>query len=252
MESQIFTPMFKGIVNCPGDKGASLLSGKNDAGDQLTGVEYINLVREMNTKKGSPQLVQDIARAHAAAVLAHGAHTNGKLARLVSVEGCVHTVGSERVSGSQLMGRLWENVVPLSVMESLPPVELSNHSVCTVQEVRAILGLRNQAYDHITAVTDPYHQARVEATFAEENKAPNTITVSTPEMALSGARLPQSELNFLGALMKAAKPSEEFVKAEAKAESRINGPLHSISRHVERWTGFSPEIFLAERLRKRA
>ncbi len=250
MESRIYAPMFKGIVEAPTPEGAMLLSGKNDAGDPLSGEEYIRLVRQQNTPKGSPQLVQDIARATGAAILAHNVFKQDVDPRLISVEGCAHRVGSEVLSGSEIMGRIWQNIVPGEVMAGLRPPELFDISTCTVEEVRAILALRSNATEAIVPVTDRYHRARVEQTFREEGKNV-PLAVFTPAEAAHQADVTRVMKDFLRELMLAAAPSEKFESTEWWAETLLNGPLHAVSRTTENWTGFSPEITLAHILRKR-
>lgn len=251
----MFAPMFKGIVHAPGPDGAALVTGRNEMGSKLSNEEYLRLVEQSNGR--FPELVQDIARAQAAAILARNTEWHGGRARLVSVEGCRHVVGGETMSGARLMGRIWENVVPSEIVGGLPPPELVSLSLCTVEEIRAILNRRRDNTELVVPITHDYHADRVQRILKEEDPRVYA-SLMTPDDALRQVDAFPETKTFLQRLIRAAEPSAEFRRKEERAERFVNGPLHAVSHWIEQRTkrparvGWNLESWLARKLRIRA
>ncbi len=241
-------PLYKGLVDAEDPASLALITRKDPTtGNAIELDRYVQLVRESN--QHHPELVQDIARATTAALFARFCKQDKQAPILVSVEGCEQRVGGQKMTGARIMESIWHSL-PSDLNDGIP-IRIHEESRCTIQEVRALLRPFCDN-DAILGVTHAYHADRVERIFQEERpKKKNVgITVKTPEKLAGFYAQSGSEIDrFIRDVVNAGAPSEDFVRKEGKME-RILGPLHTVSRTVEKVIGWNLEMWLANRARK--
>jgi len=253
-QREFVAPFFKGLIDNK-DRMAWSVMMKRDCttGQPIEDQAYLELVEAC--KGMVPELIQNVARAASGALLAQNKRDANETRRLISIEGCMQRVGDEMLTGSQVMQKIWENVVPDEIMRDVPPPIVENISYCTVAEVRGILKYIGDS-GILHAVTHSYHKPRVEDVFREEmNTKPggHCIAVWTPEdvVQLSDIRHPYE--HFVRDLVMRSMPPNHEVKREMRLEKWMYRPLHTLSRVGEVLTRgrFNLEQRLASRLRLR-
>jgi hypothetical protein len=201
--------------------------------------------------------MQNVVRAASAALLSHASeYGNGARkgpAHLIAVEGCRHVVGGKSMSGGEIMNSIWQSVMPHDLMASIPAPIIKHESLCTVQEVRAILK-ELDADGQVDAITHDYHLARTEQIFNEEKSQSQTVQMYYPSAANgAGSRLDPSHTFIVSLVNSGGGEEEDISQQEQWGEKWAQGPLHAISRVIERRTRgrVNVEVALAKILRKR-
>lgn len=247
----LVAPFYKGLVHLESKESIALITKRDPVtGNEISDERYIQIVREATTR--ATELVQDIARASAAALLAAHQKQEGVPSRLITVEGCPQIVGGQPMVGADIMESIWSHVVPREVMSVLPSPIIERTSDCTVREVRTILS-HLQGGGTVQGVTHEYHQPRVEKILREEAAHIDQIPdVLTPEQIIKSIGNDQPSHRFIAALVNAGAPSSETVTGEHVKEKLIYEPLHIISRLGEKLTNgtFNLEMFMAKIMRK--
>ena len=242
-KSHVVAPLYKGLVqNLDSDAFALMTKRDPTTGNQMEDDTYIQLMQRQ--RQNAPELVQNVARAAASAVIAHkeGAH-------LICVEGCPQQVGNNALVGSEIMEHIWTGVVPREILQPNQLI-IEDISGCTIEEVRAILQHVDKA-GIIDVVTHEYHLKRTNTLLKEEKEPYQSIAVRTPSSVANGLVDSFPKAEYLRDLIGAGEPTEEFIAKERTME-RILGPLHSISRVLEKGTfgQFNLEMQLAAKMRK--
>lgn len=247
----LIAPFYKGIVYSNSQISLALITKQDpETGNPISDVKYLELVAD--SVRDSIELVQDISRASAAALLSVYRKQNSINSRLITVEGCQQIVGGKPMMGADIMASIWTNVIPRNVMSNLPEPIVECTSNCTVCEARAVLNHIPQG-GSVQAVTHDYHLARVQGILEEEAIAGQEILdVLTPDQIIKLVGVEQPSYRFISDLVKASTPPSELIKIEAEKERLIYHPLHFISRFGEKLTFgmFNLEMFLARRMRK--
>lgn len=247
----LVAPFYQGLVHLESQDSMSLIT-KHDpvTGNEISDESYVKLVREYAAE--ATELVQDIARASAAALLAAHQKRQGSTSRLITVEGCPQIVGGQPMMGADIMESIWRYVVPQEVMSALPAPIIERISECTVREARAILA-HLQDNETVQGVTHSYHQARAHKILREEAKNGQKVNnVLTPEQIIEHIGIKQPSHRFIADLVSAGAPTSKTVQAECRKGALIYTPLHMISRLGERITfgKFNLEMSLAKKMRK--
>jgi hypothetical protein len=248
--SYISAPLFKGIIKSPDNDASIIANGGQDAktGLRMSQHEYVQfLFRERDRY---PQLIQNVARAAASAILAHSSKDQGE-SRLIAVEGCEHVVGNRVFKGGELMEHLWHNVVPKEIMDELPDPEIRSVSTCTVEEVREVLSMRKDLPGQLRFVTHDYHVPRTKKILKEEKAG--GAEVFTPIQTFSQGYMHKSHGDFLKDVIRASEPSPKTVKDEEWKEQWFSGPLHWASHLIEDriFEDLNIEILIAHAMRRK-
>lgn len=241
-------PLYKGLVHAPDARGVALLTREDPTTHApIEPDQYLALVRE--SAGIYPELVQDIARATAAAVMARIAreewHENPVL---VTVEGCSQRVGDKVLTGAAITQAIWKNVVPRELIAGIP-MRIAHTSRCTVEEIRAMLALEPGA-SQVYGVTHDYHRARTRRMLSEEGV--RYQHVYTPEdVVRDHMRTSHPPLLFAQDLMTAAAMPESVLATERRNEHAY-ACLHAVSRLGEQVTRgrWNLEVTLAHALRR--
>lgn len=252
-QKALVAPFYKGLVNDSDPASLALITKKDPTtGADIPDDAYIKLVEKH--KAMAPELVQDVARVSAAAVLAlrnpRGADVHP---RPIFVEGCPQTVGGKTMYGGEIMQSIWENVVPSALKEanqnSTPIVK--SVSDCTVREVREILA-ELESNGVLYGVTHEYHRERVETILGEEAEPAQVVQVYSPSWATADIPGTYGPMRFVKDVVAAGMPTPQTLRKENRNEAFIYKPLHRVSRTVEWLTNgkFNLEMHLAERMRK--
>lgn len=244
MSHIINAPFYKGLVDAPDRESMALITAQDPTTHNPIAYDrYIELVKASREKH--PELVQDIARAYAAAMEARAFQRLGSSPILVSVEGCEQTVGGLSMTGGEIMEHIWGSM-PIEITSGIPK-HIEHISHCTIEEVRAIT--KKFPDMHIAAVTHGYHLPRVETMLREEVSPDVKVQVRTPMEIMNKYDNPADQMDcFAYDVVKAGEPTDAFVSREKKMEW-IYGPLHAVSRIGETVTGWNLEMYLAERAR---
>lgn len=249
----VIAPFYKGLVNIGPQnlEHASLFTGWNyETNSKVEPEAYLGLVRD--NRRTEPALTQDIARATAAALAGAEINRNGGDARLVSVEGCPQQIGNRALSGGEIIQGIWRQVVPKELMAALPEPTIRLVSGCAIEEVRTVLKeLRAIEGWDLVGVTHDYHIGRVDKMLHEEMLTGESARVLSPREVVRDFRADQPYERFAADLVKAGEPDTEIVAKERKWEKLVYGPLHSISRFLEKRFGGNFEIWMANRARKK-
>lgn len=244
MSPIICAPFYKGLVDAPDRESMALITAQDPTThNPIAHDRYVALIKEAQGRH--PELVQDIARAYAAAIEARAFQRNGDSPFLVSVEGCEQTVGGEQMTGGRIIEHIWDSM-PIEIISGVPQ-HIEHISHCTIEEARTI----TQKFPgmHIAAVTHGYHVARVETMLQEEVQPDVRIQVRTPMEIMNKYEDSSDEMDaFAYDVVKAGEPTDAIVARERKMEW-IYGPLHMVSRLGEKMSGWNLEMYLAERAR---
>ncbi len=247
----LVAPFYKGIVHVESQGSLALITKRDPiTGNDISDERYVELVREASVE--ATELVQDIARASAAALLAANQKQQGIASRLIAVEGCSQIVGGKSMTGADIMESIWSRVVPQEIMSALYLPIIEHISDCTVREARAILAHLPEG-GTVHCITHGYHQARVQKMLREEAGDGQRIhDVLTPEQIIERVGFAQPFYRFIADVVSAGAPTAETVRAEHKKEVLIYAPLHMVSRFGEKITfgTFNLEMFLAKKMRK--
>lgn len=258
--SDFYVAHYKGFVRSDEPEDRLLLTMVHPVtGTPLTRENYVQAVRDFNVDL--PQLVQNVARAMALALLAsRERRQRAGNPVLIGGDGCMQAVGGQPMNGAQIMHEIWTKVVPRELLAGLSDPQVQDVSTCTLEEVRLLLRRVSGPSDTMTAVTHEYHAPRVAKVFGREvarSKFPDMEQprVMTPEDIV--AQMSQSddlepEEQFAADVVRAATPSAEFSNRERRNERLIYAPLSAVSTIGEILTvgRFSLELWLAERMRK--
>lgn len=242
-KTALVAPLYKGLVQNP-DSAAVALMTKRDptTHNTIEDATYIELMHSQ--RENTPELLQNVARATAAAVLAHKEH-----AHLISVEGCPQQVGDNTLVGSEIVEHIWRGVVPRDIINPEQFI-IEDISGCTVEEVRTIMSHLSRI-GIIDGVTHEYHKPRTEQIFQEEKAFLQHTVVRTPSSVANSLSKFFPRAEYIREVIRAGEPTQEFIEQEQKME-RILGPLHTVSRMMEKGTFglFNLEKTLAARMRK--
>lgn len=241
-------PLYKGLVHAPDARGVALLTREDPTTHTpMEPDRYLALVRE--SAGIYPELVQDIARATAAAVMARIAREEWhEDAVLVTVEGCSQRVGDRVLTGAAITQAIWRNVVPRALIAGIP-MRIAHRSRCTVEEIRAVLALEPELRQ-VYGVTHDYHRARTRRMLHEEGVSYRHVY--TPEdVVRDHMRTTYPPSLFARDLLNAASMPEAVLARERRNE-HVYTCLHAVSRLGEQVTRgrWNLEVTLAHALRR--
>jgi hypothetical protein len=254
MHKHVYAPMFKGVINTDEPEALELVTRQNRVtGTMMDKDQYLRLLRDAWFTH--PFLAQDVTRASAAALLRNALSYRLGHPQLVAVEGCEHRVGGKLMSGAQIMESIWKNVVGELTLDYPKPI-IEHTSRSTVEEVRAIL----RYADHngsVELVTDDYHVPRTERIAREEKLYGQQVAVHSPFFIAHSSHLVSPQQRFAVDICRTSEEVDQaaldaYFQKERKGETRVLGPLHAISRRIERMTfgKVNVETAMAKALRK--
>lgn len=253
MKTHYIAPLFSGEIDT--QEQQALLAVQGFCAHQ----NYEMLINDVNCypntlahlRPDHSALVQNIARACAAAVLARDVlrYQRGDV-RLIAVDGRPWQVARKTFKGAELMEAVWQYALPPYVMRGMPDPVISTMASCTVQEVREVFK-QGTPIDDYTFVTHAHHVPRVERVASRE-AAGRCFEVQTPACIVHCAAQMDEACCFAHRVVEASEP-RGYECARAEMVEMLLSVFDAFSHCVQRFTRgrCNPEIALAEWHRKR-